>query len=159
MNKLKRILGMGWASPVTLLALIYVGLFTAFKWYRFVGVREDALVWQVNVDKVPTWLGKAWAYWGAQTLGNVIVSKFDVDDGDRGSKILVHEQAHVEQYMKLGILFLPLYGLFWLTIKVSCRHSDAYFDNPLEVDSRRAANQIVDVLGAVKRAKERGAIK
>ncbi len=153
MQEFKRILGFIWALPVTLLGLAYVGLFTLFGWYRYLGARGNALVWQPNVDKSPAWLVRAWDGWAGHCIGNVIVVKFDPDVAF-GITVIRHELAHAEQCMRLGIFQPILYGLSWLGIRFGCPNSHPYHDQFLEVDARRAAGQLIDVVGEAKRIRE-----
>ena len=153
----KRVLGIIWAAPVTLVGLTYVTLFTLLGWYQRLGQRDDALVWLLNADKAPAWLNKKWTRWGGHTLGQVVVMKYNPDT-DRGRVTLRHEQEHVHQCMVLGIFQPILYGLAYLGL-MTCRHAHPYYDNPFEIDARRAAGQVVDVVGAVKRAVALGKLK
>jgi hypothetical protein len=153
----KRVLGFIWAAPVTVVGLAYTLLFAAAGWYSSLGRHADALVWQLNADEAPPWLNKAWSRWGGHCLGNVVVLKYSPDT-DRGRVTLRHEQEHVHQCMTLGIFQPILYGLAYLGLMCS-RHAHPYYDNPFEIDARRAAGQVVDVVGAVKRAYATGKLK
>lgn len=144
-----------WASPVTFFALVYALTFQALKYYEFHKLTGDTLVWKTS-DHMPEWLVKRWLKWGGHTFGNVVVVKNDPDVSFNGHKTLVHESQHVRQYMILGVFFLPIYGLNWLVIKLACPHSDPYWSNCLEVDARRAADQVADVEGTVMRAFKSG---
>ena len=153
----KRVLGFIWAAPVTVVGLIYATLFTWAGWYSRLGPRGDALVWQLNADKSPAWLNAKWQRWGGHTIGNVVVMKYSPDT-DRGRVTLRHEQEHVHQCMVLGAFQPILYGLAYLGL-LTCRHAHPYYDNPFEIDARRAAGQVIDVVGAVKRAYATGKLK
>lgn len=157
MSTVARWAGYTWAAPLTLLGLIYVTLFTLLGWYRRIGRRDDAFVWQLIQDKAPVWLDKFWLHWGGHTIGQVVVLKPDVDT-DRGKILLRHEQEHVHQCMVLGIFQPILYGLASLGLRF-CRHAHPYYDNPFEIDARRAAGQVIDVIGALKRALAQGRIQ
>jgi hypothetical protein len=148
MSKFKRVAGYVWAAPLTLFGLIYVTLFTLFGWYKRIGTFDDALVWQLVPEKAPRWLNNAWRSWGGHTIGNVVVMKSDVVS-DRGKILLRHEQEHVHQCMVLGIFQPIIYGLAYIGLKF-CRHAHAYYDNPFEIDARRAAGQVIDIVGALK---------
>jgi hypothetical protein len=149
-DKLKKILGYAWASPVTGCGLLYVGLFTLLGWYDWHGVRGDALVWTVNED-VPKWLCLAWQPWAGHAVGNVVVMRQIPGDT---SVILTHEQKHVDQCMRLGVFQPIIYLLSMVAIKFGCPGSDPYFSNPFEIDARRHAGQLIDVEGAVKKFKD-----
>lgn len=150
MEKLKNVLGYAWATPLSLVGLLYVLTFSRIGWYKWHGVVDDALVWVTNESESPAWLSKAWSRWAGQTIGNVVVI------GEMYTKdpvVLRHEMAHVRQCMMLGI-FQPLfYALLYFVIKMGCSNAHPYYDSPFEIDARRSAGQTVDVVGAMKKLK------
>lgn len=75
--------------------------------------------------------------WGGHTIGNVVVM---CDPSDL--QVLVHEQKHVEQYMRLGPFFIVVYLLGMLVAKLA--GEDHYYMNPLEIAARRHANEHID---------------
>jgi hypothetical protein len=143
-NKIKKYLGYAWASPLTLFGLTYVGIYSAMGWYRWHGMEVAALVWIVNNDKIPGWLARYWMKLNGQTSGQVVVLK---NLPDTKAITLKHEQKHVDQTMRLGILWPLAYYGSSIAIKFGCPGSDSYYDNPFEIDARRHAGQIVDVIG------------
>jgi hypothetical protein len=147
-DKLKKYLGYVWASPVTLFGLTYVGIYTAAGWYKWHGMIDDALVWTVNNEKLPPWLAGYWSRLGGQASGQVVVLK-----NHPGIKpvTLKHELKHVDQTMRLGIFWPIFYYGSMLAIKWGCPGSDSYYDNPFEIDARRHAGQIVDIVGMKNR--------
>lgn len=149
-KKIKNILGYAWASPVTIAGLAYVGIFSAFGWYKWHGRIEDGLVWRVN-PTAPVWLKKLWLAWSGHAVGNVIVLNVDPQ---KKVQIVQHELVHVRQVMRLGIFQPIIYGINLLAIKIGCESSDPYFSNPFEIDARRTVGQDVDVEGALKRYRE-----
>lgn len=153
----KRVLGFIWAAPITVVGFIYATLFTWAGWYSRLGNHGDALVWQLDEKKSPDWLKKRWQRWSGHTIGNIVVLRY-APDTDRGRVTLRHEQEHVHQCMVLGVFQPVLYGITYVALKC-CRHAHPYYDNPFEVDARRAAGQVVDVIGAVKRAYAKGLLK
>ncbi len=109
-----RALGMLWTSPNTIIGLMAGITGIAFGAHAHVSRRDLAIVFH-------DW---PWGPGGALTLGNVILHTGDTLDstcityahraghGDEPRILLAdHERAHVYQYMTLGPLFLPLYGL------------------------------------------------
>ena len=154
MSKLTRVAGFVWAAPLTLLGLLYVQAFVVLGWYKRVGSCGNAWVWQLVPEQSPSWLGKVWLRWGGHTIGNVVVVKLDVES-PRGKVILRHEQEHVRQCMVLGIFQPVLYSFAYLIIKLSCPRSNPYYGNPLEIEARRAAGQVVDVEGTVAQLQAR----
>jgi hypothetical protein len=151
-----RALGWLWAAPLTLVGLTYVNLFTLIGWYKRVDTSGDALVWQVMIDRLPRWLSSCWKHWTGQTLGNVVVVNTNLDT-HRGRMVLRHEEEHVRQTMVLGVFYVLFYAVIWLGIKLACRRSNAFFSHPFEVESRRAAGQVIDVEGTLHKLRvERG---
>ena len=145
----KRVLGFAWSSPVTAIGLLYVLPLWALGWYTYLSTTGDALVWMLS-DSSPGWFKKLWSPWVGQTIGNVIVIRFKPDT-DRGRVALKHELHHVKQFMKLGVFLPVLYALAYAGL-CTCSHAHPYYDNPFEIDARRAAGQVIDVVGALKKA-------
>jgi hypothetical protein len=152
-----RALGWLWSLPLTLCGFLYVTLFTFLGWYKSLGRHGDALVWEINKDRMPALLAAAWRHWAGHTVGNIVVLNDNLDT-HRGRITLRHEQEHVRQGMVLGVFLPVLYALAYLGLKF-CRYAHPYYDNPFEVDARRAAGQVVDVIGALRRAVAEGKIK
>jgi len=137
-----------WASPLTLVALIYSTTFWILGWYVWLGVRETGLVWTVDCNKSPKWLLSLWRKWEGHAIGQVVVLKRDpamVTD-----TILKHELEHVHQCMVLGLLQPVIYAISLFALWVACPMSDPYYDNPFEIDARRKAGQLIDVTGALR---------
>lgn len=141
LRKFLFVLGVIWASPITLLAfLIYVCPFWALRWYRYVGFHEMAFVWKLD-EESPEWLHRAWDGWAAHTFGNIIVAVESPHISRFTELILTHELQHVKQYMKLGVFMLPMYCFFSIVIKLACGNSDPYLDNPFELDACYGSGQ------------------
>ena len=150
-DKIKKYMGYVWASPLTLLGAAYAGLFTAFGWYKWARVDGDSLVWKASLNDCPLILRGYWTSWAGHAIGNVVVMNDKYLDRQ---KFLMHEQKHVNQMMRLGIFQPLLYGLCYVGIKLGCPGSHPYYDNPFEIDARRHAGQIVDVVSAAKKVLE-----
>lgn len=153
MSKVIRLAGLVWALPLTLLGLCHVLLPATLRWYRPVAYPGLAWVWVVEASS-PAWLKRMWGGRSGCTLGNVIVLSVD-PTSKRGQMTLRHEQEHADQHMRLGVLQPVLYNLFSLCIWLACPLSSPYYSNPFEVEARRAAGQVVDVEGTLKRLQER----
>lgn len=153
-----RILGFAWASPVTFFGLLYVLAFMALKWYKFDAVHGDALVWTLDKNAAPGWLLAAWAGWGGHAIGNVVVMSSQPLLDKKTQTTLRHEQEHVRQCMTLGVFQPIVYALSYLAL-MTCRYSNPYYDNPFEVDARRAAGQPIDVVGMVDKLMAEGKLK
>lgn len=161
-EKIKLVLGIIWALPVTLaLFLFYIIPMWVLGLYQYAGWDEMAWVWHFDLyrDASPIRLKfrKLWAGWAGFGMGNIAVVK--VSDAIKGSRYLqmtlAHEKEHVRQSMRLGPLFPVIYGLVWLMMKVALRNCSAYLDGPFEIDARRAAGQMVDIYGATKNTTKR----
>lgn len=148
-DKFKQIAGYIWSSPVTLFGLSYVSAFWCLGWYKWIGQKENALVWGVK-ETAPEWLRQLWNKWSGHAIGNVIVLNVDPDNKPQ---VLQHELVHVRQCMRLGIFQPIIYGISYLGIKFGCEASDPYFSNPFEIDARRVSRQVVDVEGTLKKVK------
>ena len=143
----KKILGYLWASPVTLVGLLYTTAFWALGWHTWVGCHGDGLIWKVNREKSPRWLNKLWNRWAGHAIGNVVVlNQPYIHD----NTTLIHELKHVDQVMRLGVFQPIMYGLNLLAIRIGCPGSDPYYSNPFEIDARRAAGQTIDIEGMYK---------
>lgn len=151
LDGIKKYLGYAWASPISLLGITYASAFKALGWYKWHGVKGDALVWTTSLNDCPAFVKKLWTGWGGHAVGNVVVINENSIDNPR---ILTHEQKHVDQTMRLGIFQPIIYGLCYVGIKLGCPGSNPYYDNPFEIDARRAAGQIVDVVGLAKKYAE-----
>jgi len=147
-DNVKKYLGYAWASPVTAFGLIYVSLYTCMGWYKWYGKEGDALVWTVNNDKIPEWLTNYWKKLSGHASGQVVVLK---NPPDSKAVTLRHEQQHVSQTMCLGIFWPLFYYGIQIGIKLGCSESHTYYDNPFEIDARRAAGQIIDIVGMTKK--------
>jgi hypothetical protein len=159
--KLRTILGIVFASPVTLVTLIfYILPFSLMGWYKYAGwfgvdkLHNDksplgaAPVWVVQLDKSPTWLVNYWSKWGGHCVGTAIVVKYEPGSGKRADTILTHELHHADQMHRLGFFQPILYVMSSLCAKVA--GEDAYTMNVFEMDARRVAGQIVDAQSFVQ---------
>lgn len=153
MSKVMRCAGFVWALPLTVLGIIYTSLFTLLGWYVRTGTFGDALVWNSVADKIPELVSRHLLKWGCHSVGNVVVLASDIKS-QRGQIMLKHEQEIVRQTMVLGIFHPVLYSLVTLGLVIACPKSNPHFSNIFEVEARRAANQVVDVEGTMKRLQE-----
>lgn len=68
------------------------------------------------------------------TLGHlVLVTK------EAPPEVIVHEMVHVRQTERWGPLFIPAYLVTMLAMRLRGKHP--YWDNPFEVEARRAEGQ------------------
>lgn len=155
MSKAIRFLMLAWAFPATLFGVFIASFFDVIVgWLTYLGRRDDAIVWSLN-ERAPKWINtRLFGFHNALVVGNIIVLRHYIDD-DRSAFVIRHELEHVKQWMTLGI-FMPIaYMLCWLVLQTS-RHAHPTYDHPMEIDARRAAGQVVDVIGALKRLAEHG---
>src|SRR3954470_4924180 len=110
-----------WASPITLLGLLFAPFAT--------GLRIVDGVIEIHGGLAAMFLRHCTLLRGgasAMTLGHVVIA--------RTSELLdftrAHERVHVRQYERWGPLFIPAYLIASLVILI--RGGDAYRDNPFE---------------------------
>jgi len=141
MRWLLLILGNIWMIVNTLISALYIGAmwaFGQFKWGRFTG-------WAILLV-VPkgchtfNYMSKGnWAGWSS---GPFILIK-------EGYEVVVqtvtHEERHVKQQLLFGVFQPILYILSSVWIWLFCKSLHSYYDNPFEVDARRAAGQQVKI--------------
>jgi hypothetical protein len=99
---LLRVLAYVWASPNTLLGILF-GLLS------FQRPRVERGVLMFDSDRRGFVLLIALFKRAAITYGHVVLSNVRVT-----GTLLVHELHHVRQYERLGPLYLPLYVLIWV---------------------------------------------
>ncbi len=155
MSKVLRFLMFVWASPATLVGILFCSFFDVIVgWFTYLGRKGDALVWSINEKHAPLWVSSMFGWHNALVIGNAVVLRHYVDD-ERSAMVIRHEQEHVRQWMTLGVFMLPMYVLCWL-ILLTAQHAHPTYDHPMEIDARRAAGQVIDVVGALKRLVEQG---
>ncbi len=118
-----------WAAPTTCVGLV-AGALTLLSGGR-VQVRRGAIEFHGGFSR---WLGRRWGF-AAMTLGHVIVGR---DTGCLES-CRDHEQAHVRQVERWGILFIPAYLL--ASVWAWRKGHDYYLDNWFERDARAACGE------------------
>lgn len=156
MGALRSVPGWLWASPLTLCGFLYVTVFTALGWYKRLGNYGDAMCWQLK-PSAPAWLKNKLHLHSGHTVGNVVVLDANLDT-HHGRVALHHLQIHVEQAMAMGVFYPLLWTASWLSLQF-CKHAHPHFDHPFEIDARRAANQTIDVIGALRKAQAEGRLK
>ena len=143
------VVGMLWCSPITILGGLYVSLFSVLGWYDYSGWIDHAWFFVMNKSRMPRFLVNVMKNDG-HCIGNIIVMKQLPNMSKQTQISASHELARAEQYMRLGV-FLPFaYRMCSLVAKLGCPRND-FYDNPFEIDARRAAGQIIDVSGMIKK--------
>ena len=123
-HRLRRTLGYLWAAPCSLLGLLLALplLLCGARAGRQQGALEIALWPDDKVRRLP---------FAAITFGHVIIGQ----NRQLLARLRAHEQVHVRQYQRWGVLFLLAYpaASLWLWL----RGKRPYRDNPFEVEARR----------------------
>jgi hypothetical protein len=114
--------GFLWTLPNTIIGLL-LGLLT-FQRPRLAG---GALLFDHRARGVTVLLRKIGR--SAMTIGFVILGTRPVE-----GRLLVHEKHHILQYMWLGPLFLPVYGVLALRY--------GYKRHPFELAAKRASGEL-----------------
>ena len=135
----KNVPGYVFAAPLTLVALIYVGLLVLFKQYTWWGLEGDALVFTTRAE-MWNWMARLWRRWAGHTIGQVVVLKRGNLGTLRELKLVRHEQEHVDQCLRLGV-FMPILYLINMFVLWVIRYGHPYKDCVFELTARRAAGQ------------------
>lgn len=143
------VLGMLWCSPITILGGISAGLCSLLGWIDYSGWIGHAWFFVINKERMPKFLIHAMKNDG-HCIGNIILMKQLPNVSKQTQITASHELARAEQYMRLGIIFPLAYEFCSIVNKIGCPRND-FYDNPFEIDARRAAGQIIDVSGMVKK--------
>jgi hypothetical protein len=120
-----RAIGYAWASPNTLLGLLFAPLaLVSDGGFQF---KRGAV--EIHGGFAKWFLRKACGGVSAMTLGHVILGV------DRAAldRCRDHEHIHVAQYMRWGFLFLPAYGLSSLLCLL--RGKNPYLHNRFEIEA------------------------
>jgi hypothetical protein len=121
---LKRLIRYVWASPTSLLGLLFASLLLVTGAYarKVDGVLEVSGGWLAS--KLSHISGFA-----ALTLGHVVIGH----SADCLQHLRVHEHVHVRQAERWGIFFAPAYLVAGLWQWMRGKH--IYYDNPFELEA------------------------
>jgi hypothetical protein len=119
---LLRVLSYVWASPNTLIGLVFGAL--SFQRPR---VANGIVVFDRHA-RGSLWMLERFRR-SAITYGHVVASNRPLE-----GSLLVHELHHVRQYERLGPLYLPLYVLIWIFM--------GYRGHPFEEAARLAEREV-----------------
>ena len=117
-----RSLGYTWALPNTVLGLG----FAPIAMLSGGGVRAERGAVEIYGGLIKWFLVRLCGGAGCMTLGHVILGQ----DRCKLDHARDHEHVHVEQYMRWGPLFLPMYGLS--SFLCWRKGKDVYFENRFE---------------------------
>lgn len=154
------VVGLIWSLPITALGFLFHILpFWILGFYRFSRFKECAIIWEVDLDqlgqdRVSRLVRRIWRSYTGLTTGSCIIirslNKLSYKTKDR---ILQHQLQHCRQTMILGLFQPVFYFLCWIVIRISMPNNNPHYDNPLEIDARRAANQVVDMTAVLQKVK------
>ncbi len=128
MSRMRRVLRYLWAGPTTLLGL--VGALLTLASGGTVALVDGVL--EVSGGFAAALLRSRMVGSSAMTLGHVVIGRTPA----ALAATRVHERAHVRQAERWGPLFVPAYLMASLLARLRGGH--VYFDNPFEVEARRA---------------------
>lgn len=145
--RLRRVLAFSWLLPATIFVwTFYIFPAWALKWIRFDGSPELLVAaFVVRKHKAHPWYSKYWEDWSGWSGPCVVITKEDPDDNLRYKRTLKHELRHCQQQFLFGVFHYPLYALASIAIWVAYPDLHPYYDNPFEVDARKAAGQVVHI--------------
>ena len=139
-----RLLRYLWASPATLLGL----LFAPLAWISGGGVRRVNGIIEIHGGLVARFLSRLPVIGSASamTLGHVVIGQ----SRESLERSRAHELVHVRQYERWGPLLIQAYGLTSLWARLRGRHP--YWDNGFEREAYqvevRSAAPTTEVNGA-----------
>ncbi len=129
MRYLTQLARYAWPAPYTLLG-IAIGLLLGGRFQRIDGVIE------IHGPRIAVALNHLYIPALALTLGHVVFGQTQAAlDATRS-----HEQVHVRQYERWGIVFVPAYLAASAYLYV--RGRDAYRENPFEIEAYDADAKI-----------------
>jgi len=155
---LLRLLGFVWTLPATIVVwLFYIIPFWAGGALRYDG-SPSFLVARFVLTGQCGWYYRAWNDWTGWAGPCVMILRTSrpycdqllsaLSDSDpwlahreRWHRIVDHELRHCAQQFLFGVFYYPVYVLLSMAIYLFLSHLHPYFDNPFEVDARRAAGQ------------------
>src|SRR4051812_33669249 len=122
MRRAWRLLAYGWPAPYTCAGLLLGLVVIAFGGTAHIrsGVLEFA------GGAMGRWIGRSRCPFGAVTIGHVVLGS------SHGllERVRAHEQVHVRQYERWGVLFIPAYVL--ASVIALIRGGHYYEDNVFE---------------------------
>ncbi len=128
--KLRRGVALLWASPITLVGLIFAAIIRATDGQ----IETHGIAWEASNGAAfrLLWCFNPFASIEAITLGHIIIAR----DPAVAQRIRLHEQEHVRQYERWGIIFPFAY--LAASMLAIFNGGDAYWDNVFEREARRA---------------------
>lgn len=132
----RTILGILWASPLTLFGLLIALPVILWRGHMQV-IHGHTVALMARGPIADILLGNhPFGAMNAMALGHVILS----ENQGLSARVLVHELTHVRQAARWGIIF-PLAYLI-SSMWAACRGKDAYWHNRFEIAARKAEKRI-----------------
>jgi len=122
MNRLRRTLAYAWSAPYTCAGLVLGSIVMAFGGTGH--VRSGTL--EFAGGRLGRWVERSACPFGAVTIGHVVLGL----DHALLDRVRAHEQVHVRQYERWGLLFIPAYLV--ASVLALLRGGHFYKDNPFE---------------------------
>jgi hypothetical protein len=145
MKNLKLILGIIWASPITLVTAIFFFIpCIVFRQIKY--VEWDEAAWSfisIPGSVLHNYLTNS-GYRGF-AAGNIIVYRAKNYPKHKEATVRIHELEHVKQCMRLSVFQPIIYFGAWVGIYFGSIETHPYYDNPFEIAARRVAGQRIDL--------------
>lgn len=146
-----KLLKIVWNAPNTIIGFIVLLFLFLLKEIKNVFIENGALICVLRGKTTNKCLQMFFESNMSASIGNLV---FISQSKLLKQKFLAHEIAHVQQSEVLGVFYFPFYTICYLIIYV-IGQGDPKFDHPLEIMARRKAGQIIDILGAIQKLKQK----
>jgi hypothetical protein len=114
-----------WVLPIAIpIYVCYLWPFELLGWLKRIGYDLDLVVYSAKTSRWPWYVRRFCPGWVGQALPGAIILSMDL------GYMRKHEEEHVEQWYRWGVLFPIVYGLYRLRYR--------HFKNPFEVAARKA---------------------
>lgn len=140
-----------WNLPNTMLGFIVLLFLFFIKEIKNVFVENGAIICVLPTKTTNKCLQMFFESNMSASIGNIV---FISQSKLLKQKLLAHEIAHVQQSEILGVFYFPFYVICYIAILL-IGQGDPKFDHPLEIMARRKAGQIIDILGAIQKLKQK----
>lgn len=146
MKKLCKVIAISlWASPLTIVGLIYTSLLSMFGWYKFSCICENSIVF--THKKPPQRFLKVLKRKSkSHSIGQVMIMREQLNDNN--TLLYKHQLQHVKQAMRFGI-FYPICDVVFYLVLTLLPSTNSHYDNPFEIAARRSCNQYIDMAGLI----------
>lgn len=142
MARLSRAIGYVWAFPASVVGMFIAIVLIFFGAITKMGVHDCALFFKFT-PRAPKWLHTRY-YTHPLVIGNIAIICTKRRDDVFRNTVMIHALTHVRQWMTFGMFFPIVIIFMWLTLRL-LTNADNFYDNPIEIDARRASKQTVDI--------------